>query len=145
MQSCFNVSNASISRNPHFIRLKTAKRFRRAWRNGSAFDSRSKGWVFESPCPHFSLSFSFNFPFKHWVVLIKYCILSILSVILHFFHRFDFTCWELWTAIKEFVLCNPLLFLLYLFVSDCYDTMCYQIGETSSFLDLDLISTMIIV
>ena len=30
---------------------------RRAWRNGSAFDSRSKGWVFESPCPHL-----FSFP-----------------------------------------------------------------------------------
>ena len=27
----------------------------RAWRNGSAFDSRSKGWVFESPCPHLFL------------------------------------------------------------------------------------------
>ena len=32
------------------------RRSRRAWRNGSAFDSRSKGWVFDSPCPHIFLS-----------------------------------------------------------------------------------------
>ena len=40
--------------------------FKRAWRNGSAFDSRSKGWVFESLCPHsFYFSFhSFIFNFK---------------------------------------------------------------------------------
>lgn len=36
---------------------------RRAWRNGSAFDSRSKGWVFESPCPQFFDSFSHYLPF----------------------------------------------------------------------------------
>ena len=44
---------------PHIIRSLSYLRIpflfpivRRAWRNGSAFDSRSKGWVFESPCPH---------------------------------------------------------------------------------------------
>ena len=30
-----------------------------AWRNGSASDSRSEGWEFESLCPHFKQNFKF--------------------------------------------------------------------------------------
>ena len=41
-------------------------KIRRAWRNGSAFDSRSKGWVFDSPCPHIFLLF-FLLPFTSTV------------------------------------------------------------------------------
>ena len=31
------------------------------WRNGSASDSRSEGWEFESLCPHCAVAFSFRF------------------------------------------------------------------------------------
>ena len=45
-----NLSRASCSQ-----MLSIFVIIRRAWRNGSAFDSRSKGWVFESPCPQIFL------------------------------------------------------------------------------------------
>ena len=55
---------------------------RRAWRNGSAFDSRSKGWVFESPCPHFSLWFPVSlFHRLHFHILTDSVSLIMLSTV----------------------------------------------------------------
>ena len=34
-------------------RIHTPTQFKGVWRNGSASDSRSEGWEFESLCPHF--------------------------------------------------------------------------------------------
>ena len=38
----------------HIQRIEENNRHEGVWRNGSASDSRSEGWEFESLCPHFS-------------------------------------------------------------------------------------------
>ena len=49
---------SSQSRRPELLHSQTAwhrRVIKGVWRNGSASDSRSEGWEFESLCPHFQL------------------------------------------------------------------------------------------
>lgn len=51
------------------------------WRNGSAFDSRSNGWVFKSPCPQLNLlvNETKTYDVSNFTLFLPYILVSVLN------------------------------------------------------------------